>query len=167
LFAFVNLHVLSSTVKSGFPPAPSVLDVVQNQYQTNLGELKENMVMGQSFHSNIEKLDQVAVKFTTFSRYNNCHIIFRLRDTSAPSKDLVTIRLPAIRIKNDAFHIFKFTPLENSKGREYFFLIESPDGRKDHAIGCYYTFLDSYPGGKAFVDNRPLPGDLAFITGRT
>ncbi len=167
LFALVNLHVLGSTVRSAFPPMPSVVDVVQNQFQTTMGELHNPTVIGQSFHCNIENLDQVAVRFTTFGRYNNCHIIFHLRDSSDPTKDLVTISLPAVRMKNDTFHVFKFKPLDHSKGRNYFLMIASPDGREGCSVGCYYTFLNSYSIGTAFVDDRPLPGDLAFITGRS
>jgi hypothetical protein len=162
----MNLHVARHTVMGAFPTAPEVIDVMQNQYQMNSGDLEKGAVVGQSFHSGIKDMDYVAVKLTTFGRYNNCSIVFHLRETTNPKQDIVTIRLPAVNMKNDAFHFFRFEPQVNSRGKEYVFLIESPDGEKGNAVGCYYTLGDAYANGHGFVNGRPVLGDMTFVTGR-
>jgi len=165
VFFLVNLHVLQHTVRKAFPAMPAVVDVIQNQYQSHVGELRMGMVVAQTFRSAISGLDRVAVRFTTFGQYVNSHIVFHLRDAEKPDQDIAMIQIPAAHVKNETFHIFTFNPQPDSKGRAYIFYIESPNAQKGDAISLYYTEFDSYPGGRAFFNGKPLRGDLTFVTG--
>jgi hypothetical protein len=163
-FALVNWHVINSTLRKAYPILPDYIDVVQDKRDGNLGELTEKSSMGQTFQCNISGLDTVAVMFSTFGRYNNSHVVFRLKDMADPGKDLVRITVAADKITDNSFHLFKFPALENSHGRTYLFLIESPDASEGHAVSCFYSANDAYPGGNAVMNNYLLKGDLTFIT---
>jgi len=165
LFGLVNLHVLTGTVRKAFPEMPGRMVAFQKEADGNLGELTGKMVMGQTFRCEADGLDSIAVLLTTFGRYNNCHIVFHLRDLSDPTVDLVTEQVPVLKLQNDTFHFFRFNPLENSGGKNYLFFLESPDAKKGDAISCYYTQKDSYPDGHAILNNLVLKGDLTFLSG--
>ncbi len=165
-FAFLNLSTLFISVRKSFPRLPNVLDVVQNRVQVNFGPLTRASTVGQVFHCSIDGLDQIGVMFTTYNRYNNSHIVFRLRNLNDPARDLFTQRIPASSLRHNTYHIFKFPPQE-SLGRDYLFLLEFPDATESQAVSCFYTVSDTFPGGNAILNNQTLPGDLTFITGRT
>ncbi len=165
LFVAVNLCVLCGVVRKAFSPPPSKLDVIQDKGESHILTLNHSNVVGQTFHCDIDDLDQIAVKFHTRGGYRNCLIIFHLKDASDPETDLARIRLPGSAIKDKAYHIFKFPRLEDSRGKDYVFLIEAVDERGYAGISCIHTKDSVYEEGTALLNGMPLPGDLAFITG--
>lgn len=164
-FAFINLQAVGGTLRSAFPPLPEHIDAVQREADGNLGEMTNKTLIGQIFHCNDDGLDTVAVLLTTFGRYNNSHIVFHLRDLADPTTDLVTQKIAANDLRDNTFHLFRFPPLKQSSGRNYLFLLESPDAKEGQAISCFYAEKDLYPAGNAILNNGLLKGDLAFITG--
>ncbi|GAB4350115.1 MAG: hypothetical protein Kow0099_33500 [Candidatus Abyssubacteria bacterium] len=166
-FASLNFLIICTTVTRAYPRLPRTLDVVQNRVQVNFGPLLKNTMVGQTFRCGIDGLDQIAVMFTTYKRYNNSHIVFRLKDLSEPAEDLFTQKIPAADLRNNTYHIFRFPQQRDSRGRNYLFLLEFPDATESQAVSCFYTVSDTFAGGTAILNNKALPGDLTFITGRT
>lgn len=167
LFVLVNVHVLRSVVQKAFSPPPGKIDVIQTEGESHLLTLDRNNVVGQTFHSTINDLDQIAVKFHARGNYRNCHVIFRLKDAAEPRGNLANIKVPGSVIRDNAYHFFKFPALNNSKGKTYLFLIEGIDERGVAGISCFHTEDDAYKGGMALLNGKPLSIDLTFSTGRT
>ncbi len=165
LLVVVNLQIINGTLSRAFPAVPTYIDGVRRKPDGNLGELTKGNVVGQTFYCNSDGLNTVSVFMTTFGRYNNCHIVFHLRDLSRPAIDVATQEIPAIQIEDNTYYFFTFPPLKDSSAHNYLFLLESPDATHGQAVGCFYIREDSYPGGNAILNNRVLKGDIAFLAG--
>jgi hypothetical protein len=161
----INLHVLYAVLYSAFSPPPKRFDVMQREGRSHRLNLNKSVVIGQTFHCDIDNLDMVAVKFHTRAEYKNCQILFRLKSAANPQTNLVRLIVPGNDVRDEAYHLFKFPALANSKGKDYVFLLEAIDERGFAGINCYHTDGDVYAGGTAIENGRPLPMDLAFVTG--
>jgi hypothetical protein len=164
VFIATNSYVLCAVAHKAFSPPPTRVDVMQNEGQAHLLTLNHNNVVGQTFRCNIDDLDRVAVKFHARGEYRNCQVIFRLRDAAHPKADLARVVVPGNMLVDNAFHFFAFSPREDSRGRDYLFLIEAVDKRGYAGISCFHTERDAYKDGHAIDNGRSLSVDLAFIT---
>lgn len=142
----------------------SMVDVAQDSHDKHVGEIYGPRVVGQTFISRQANLNTVAVFLATSLRENTKDVIFRLRSSPESSVDIVTIVVNARVIRDNQYYEFKFDPIEGSKGKAYYFSIESPDSRPGDAITVWYSSQNRYDEGSAYVDHAQIDGDLRFKT---
>jgi hypothetical protein len=165
LLILINFCALRFVLNKAFSPPPSRIDVMQEKGASHLLTLNQNNVVGQTFRCGIDNLDLVAVKFHARGEYRNCQVVFRIKSAATTQSDLARVVVPGNAVQQGAFHFFTFPALENSKGKDYLFLLEAVDERGFAGISCFHTEDDAYEGGNAIDNGRPLAGDLTFITG--
>jgi len=127
-----------------------------------IGEILGNKTIGQTFLAPYSNLSDVEIQLATYIRVNTHEVIFHLRSVPSSSTDLYTIKLPADKIADNSFHRFSFDPITDSKGRLFYFFIESPNSTSGNAITIWYNKEDAYKDGQAYENGLPLAGDLAF-----
>jgi len=126
------------------------------------GELVAGRRFGQTFRAPFSGLYRVDVLLATYARRNEHPVLFHLSDGPG-GPTLVTIEVEAARIQDNAFHRFVFEPIPDSAGREFYFSLEAPQAEPGNAITVWQTDFDSYPHGRAYIDDSPTEGDLAFV----
>jgi hypothetical protein len=127
-------------------------------------EIQGNITVGQTFLAPYSNLEAIEIGFGTYKRVNTKEVIFHLRSAPSSSTDIYTINLSADKIRNYDFHRFSFDPIKDSKGRSFYFFIESPNSTPGNAITICYNKEDAYKEGQAYENGLPLTGDLAFRT---
>ncbi len=140
------------------------VDNMQYQRSQPVGEICGSYTVGQSFISHYAGLSRIDVFMTTYARRNTQEVTFRLKPDPASPKDIATVTLNAAEIRDGTYHRFSFPPLPDSRGKTYFFAIESPDSTPGDAITAWYSPLDAYPEGAMYVNGQVQDGDLAFRT---
>jgi hypothetical protein len=152
--------LLSAILVSGCAEIP---DAVQSRFSQPVGEIHGFRTVGQTFVAHENGLSRVDVLLATYMRKNTHPVTFRLKQ-SPDATDIATITINAARVKDNAFHQFKFAPIADSKGKSYFFVLESPQSVPGNAITIWHSPDDVYDEGAMIVDGQATQGDLAFRT---
>ncbi|MBI4022498.1 MAG: hypothetical protein HY372_04000 [Candidatus Andersenbacteria bacterium] len=122
------------------------------QYTANTGELTDEAVVGQTLRASRNGLSGIAVKFATYSgRENTKPVLFSLRKSVDEIADVRTAAVPAARLGDNQFHMFRFAPIADSAGQTFFFIIVSPDSRTGDAVTIDIDGRDPYPRGTAYL----------------
>ena len=125
-------------------------------------ELTGPMTFGQSFVSTSGNLYRIDLSTATYARTNSAPVIFHLRSSPTAGSDIYSTAVPGPEIQNDRPTSFLFPPLPDSRGRSYYFFIESPGSEAGNAITVYANENEQYAGGTAYRTGEAVPGDLAF-----
>jgi hypothetical protein len=127
-----------------------------------VGEIIANLAVGQSFYSTSPNLESIDICMATYARINIKDIIFHLKSSPESLSDIVLIKTNAALIENNEYHRFKFSPIKESANRSYYFYIESPDSVPGNAITIWSSKDDVYSQGSAYINSKPINGDLTF-----
>jgi len=125
-------------------------------------ELVGGETFGQSFVCTRDNLYRIDLGTATYARVNSAPVIFRLQSSAETSTDIVSITLPGPDIQNERPTSFVFPPLPDSRGKTFYFYIESPEAVPGDAITVYANAHDQYPDGMAYRNGQVVAGDLAF-----
>jgi len=153
--------LLPAILLSGCAEIP---DAVQSRYSQPVGEIHGSRTVGQTFVAHETGLSRVDVLLATYARKNTHPLTFRLKESPTAADDIATITISAARVKDNAFHQFGFAPIADSKGKSYFFALESPQSVPGDAITIWHEPDDVYDEGAMYVDGQAMGGDLAFRT---
>lgn len=138
------------------------------------GNLLSGESVGQSLVARHDNLSGVELWLGTNSLQNDPsrpEMVVSLYSGSPPERGrlLDTLVLPGgERIRENAWHLFSFAPIPDSRDRAFYVEIESPDGRAAHAITLFSWQAandaggDPYAQGTLYRNGEPVPGDLAF-----
>lgn len=160
--AFVfALMLFSAILLSGCTEIP---DAVQSRYSQPVGEIYGSQTVGQTFVSHENGLSRIDVLLATYARKNTHLVTFRLKESPDAARDIATITINAAKIKDNVFHQFKFAPIIDSKGKSYFFVLESPQSVPGDAITIWHSPDDVYDEGTLHINGQATGGDLAFRT---
>jgi Predicted membrane protein (DUF2142) len=162
-------------------PAAIVLFVLWAGYQATAHRLYENIngvpgellageSLGQSFVAHYDGLAGVEVRIATYGHATDTArstLVLRLRASPDSREDIATASLPPdVALKADDWHLFRFTPIANSRGKPYFLLVETPDGAPGKSMSLFWfqppTTGDPYGEGSAYRNGQATRGDLAF-----
>lgn len=141
------------------------LDIIAAQQGEATGlwdELIGGETFGQSFVCMRDNLYRIDLGTATYARTNSAPLIFHLKSSPGASTDILSVTLPGPEIQNERPTSIVFRPLPDSRGRSYFFYIESPEATPGNAITVYANAHDQYPDGTAYRNGQPVDGDLAF-----
>ena len=160
--ALASIVLLLSAILLG--GCAEVADAVQSRYSDPVGEIHGARTVGQTFVAHDNDLSRVDVLLATYMRKNTHPVTFRLKESPNAADDIATITISAARVKDNAFHQFKFAPIPDSKDKSYFFTVESPESVPGNAITIWHDPGDVYDEGAMYVNGQATGGDLAFRT---
>jgi hypothetical protein len=141
---------------------PEHLDINQDFFDGTVGEILPMKTFGQSFVSHQPNLCRIDVLLATYCRTNTCDLTFRLRAGFSTGEEVAAITVKGITVQDNKWHPFRFPPLLDSKGRTYYFSLESANATPGNALTAY-RYSASEIGG-CYEDGRPGSGSLAFRT---
>ncbi|MDY6868508.1 MAG: hypothetical protein SVT56_11535 [Chloroflexota bacterium] len=146
------------------PPTPS---------QQILGE----RLIGQSFVSPRDKLNRIDLFLQTYERQNTGDILLQLLEISDDNRNnplagtkVFETTFNATIVRDRTWHHFTFPSLENSTGKHYLIVLQSPNSVNGNAITIGGIQQDVYEPGLAFTyapdlgfsELTPVNGDIMF-----
>jgi hypothetical protein len=127
-----------------------------------VGELTGRGSIGQSFVARHNHLHRIDVLVTTFCRRNTRDVIFHLRTSPTATSDLATVRVNASLIADNSYARFVFDPQPDSRGKSYYFCVESPESVPGDAITLWAYRDVSLSNAKLYWNGHTDNGQLAF-----
>lgn len=97
------------------------------------GEIHEKEIVNGEFFSKENNLGIVAIRFNTFHRINDDVIIFKIKE-KGKSGWYYSGKYKVDQFQPDDFFTFGFPIINDSKGKSYFFEIESTQGKYFNAV---------------------------------
>jgi hypothetical protein len=140
----------------------SVLGISQQISNQPVGEIMGETTVGQTFYSISPNLNSIDVDLATYGRVNTKDVLFHLKESPESKNDIATLSINAQKISNNAYYTFKFSTIEDSANKSYYFYLESPNSIPGNAITIWSSKDDVYPQGEKYINSKPAPGDLAF-----
>lgn len=127
-----------------------------------VGELTRGREVGQRFVAMQDDLYRIDVLFATHNRRNTRDIIFHLKEDPTDREDLATVCLNASFLIDQGYASFVFTPQPESRGKSYYFCIESPESIPGDAVALW-TYRDANVAGTTLTwKGRATSGHLVF-----
>lgn len=143
--------IAAGAVASNFIPA---LDTgfKHEQYTANAGELTVDTLVGQTFTAQENNLASVRVMFATYSGRNNTEPVrFYLRSSIHSKDDIRTAQVKPSELGDNRLHAFRFEPIPDSAGKQYFFFVVSPASTPGNAVTIDLDTRDPYYSGSAYI----------------
>jgi 4-amino-4-deoxy-L-arabinose transferase-like glycosyltransferase len=117
-------------------------------FNRSVGEIYGQREVGQTFESVKSNLSAVSFKIATFGdRENNKDVIFELRKGISDKEPLRTVTVNAKNFSDHRFYQFNFSPVADSKDKNFYVSLRSPESFEGNAITIDYKNEDVY-GGK-------------------
>lgn len=136
------------------------LDITPNN-QPTVNIYQEEKV-GQTFISKRNSLARIDIMLGTHGRTNNQDVIFILREKQPERKVIRRITFNASTIVNNLYYPLEFKPLRMSKGKEYTFILESPESTYENSICAWTNTNNIYREGAYIYNNSAVGGDIIF-----
>lgn len=86
-------------------------------------------------------------------------VVLHLRSDPASATDLARVEISA---GGQPAAYWRFPPIPDSRGREFYLLVEAPRTTADHPLRLRGVAHDVYTPGSAYADGLLWPGDLTF-----
>jgi len=74
------------------------------------------------------------------------------------------LQVSASQIRHNLFHTFVFPIINSSRGKSFYFYLESTAADADSAVYFQYDNTGRYWAGRMYVDDLPYQGSLSFKT---
>jgi glycosyltransferase involved in cell wall biosynthesis len=136
--------------------------VLAEHQATLAGDFTAGATHGQSFVRGSGALYRIDVLFATFNRLNAARLRFHLC-RMAPAgygDDILTMEIPAARLRDNRFFSFVFPRLDPDPKAEYAFWLESPDATDTTTVAVWKTPAGEPAARRRFVNGRPVSGQL-------
>jgi hypothetical protein len=140
-----------------------VLDVTCRREDGVLGELQPGKEVAQTFRCTQANLTAIAVKAALYGRANACSLELSLYQEGA-KEPLQRVRQSVQEANDNDWLVFRFSPMRDSSGRDYRFVLTSPDAGPGNACGLYHAQESAYRDGKLQTNGRAGKGALVFQT---
>jgi glycosyltransferase involved in cell wall biosynthesis len=129
-----------------------------------IGEITGRRCVGQSFVAQRDDLHRIDVLMSTQGRRNTRDVIFHLRESPTAREDLAQVRINASLLSNDSYARFVFEPQSASRGKTFYFCIESPESVPGDAIALWAYRQVDLPNTTLCHNGRVMDGQLIFGT---
>ncbi len=144
---------------------------IQEDHALNSGELMGATTIGQTIVATRNDLSGIGVMIATYSGRDNTHpVVLHVRDSVRATNDIRTVSVPANKFGDNQFYNFLFSPIQNSKGKTYFFAIDSPESIHGNAIAIDINNQDTYQQGTAYIihtqNNAPITDSIVQKSGK-
>ncbi|MGM1021336.1 MAG: hypothetical protein ACQEXV_12465 [Bacillota bacterium] len=138
------------------------ISILQETGSKTVGEITEGLEFGQTFQADVNDLSGVSIKLATYMRENTGDVTVGLR-LVGDHKDIYSATVDAKSIQDNQFFKLRFPPIKNSKGKKYYFYVNST-GTQGHSITAYKADNNPYKQGEMFINNKKqTQDDLTFI----
>lgn len=141
-----------------------IVDSQQDESNFAVGEITEGVEIGQTFYCSHNHLTRIKVMLATFKRKNNQEVIFHLKKSPADDDDIHTETFDASSLVDNAYRSFDFPPIPDSKGKKFYFSLESPHSKNGNAITAWAMDVNRYDKGALYMNRKKSNGDLRFKT---
>jgi len=118
--------------------------------------------IGQTFIAQRDHLVRIDVLMGTHERVNDREITFTLRERKPKNRILRRTTFNAAEVIDNRYHPVRFDPVRDSKGKEYYFLFNSPESTPDNSVCIWMNEDNIYPDGQYRYRHDPQMGDLVF-----
>lgn len=120
--------------------------------------------IGQTFHATKDNLAGIGLLLTTYHRQNNGTVSFHLQEAEkiGTQEFLGSVEVAAAKIQDNQWFTVVFPPISNSKGQEYYILVESDSADPLNAIAAWVKKGNPYRTGYLNQAGQPIDGDLSF-----
>lgn len=135
----------------------------QSTQNGSTGEVKGDISVGQTFMARKNNLNEIKVRLVNYWNLDSGELILHMREFSKPGEELVRVKSPITDPIINEWLSFSFPPIEDSKGKTYYFHIEAPQPAEEKSFGVWRSTDDRYEGGASYRNDREEEGDLAFI----
>jgi 4-amino-4-deoxy-L-arabinose transferase-like glycosyltransferase len=116
-------------------------------FNRSVVEIYGQKEVGQTFESTKNNLSAVSFKIATFgTRENNKDVIFELRRKIDDNDVLRTVVVNARNFTDHRFYQFNFSPVVDSKGKNFYASLRSPESFEGNAVTIDYKNNDVYGG---------------------
>ena len=154
---------LSSLNGYGGPLDHLALDVTCRQEDSEPAKLVPGRSVTQSFRVSAPNLAAVAVKVALFGTQNPASLEMSLHEEGT-DKALQTIRISLLDVQDNSWAVFRFAPLADSAGKQYRFVISSPDSTNGPIAALHCSQASFYEEGRLQLNGKASRGSLVFQT---
>ena len=126
--------------------------------KTSLGEIVKNTEIKQSVFCYENNLSGLNIFFSTFNRVNKSNLIVEIQN----SRNLNVVRKVAINLKNlkdNSYFTVKFDPILNSKFKNYYICLKSPNSVAGNAVT---TWMGENSRFFVMINNKRINGSMVF-----
>lgn len=128
-------------------------------FTQHVGEITGGMEVGQTVVPASNNWSEIEIGMATFSSRNNTKdIIFHVRERIDSDQDIRTVVVNAGDILDSEWQRFKFEPIPDSQGQEYYIAVTSPDSVIGDAVTIKYTTKDILSGDFVWRRDELVPG---------
>src|SRR4029450_37114 len=106
-------------------------------------------------------LSAIAVKAALYGRANACSLELLLCG-DGDDRPIQRVRQSVQEANDNSWVVFRFPPVADSAGRDYRFVLSSPDAAPGNACGLYHSRESTYREGKMQTNGRAGKGALVF-----
>ncbi|MCE9643575.1 MAG: glycosyltransferase family 39 protein [Candidatus Andersenbacteria bacterium] len=143
----------------------------QEDHALNSGELTGTNAIGQTIVAQKNNLSGIGVIIATYSGRDNTHpVTLHLRNSVSAGNDIRTVSASPTKFGDNQFYNFLFPAIADSKGKTYFFLVDSPESVKGNAIAIDLNNKDTYLHGTGYVihtaNNAPATDNIIQRSGK-
>jgi hypothetical protein len=118
--------------------------------------------VGQAFVAPMDGLYRIEVVLVPAPEDTDRPLILHLTAGPTAQEDLYTAEFSTTEIDPATALGFEFGPIRDSKGREFFFYLESPGTDLEEAPSVRFSPNSTLEPADAYLNGEPLAGDLAF-----
>jgi hypothetical protein len=136
------------------------LDIAPNTVPSP--KILSGVTVGQTFIAKKNNLARIDVKMGTYDRVNDRDIIFELWAMNPKKKLAFKKTFNASGAVNNRYNTFKFKPIKDSEGREFYFLFYSPESTDENSISIWMNKANIYRQGSFHLNDILSKGDLVF-----
>ncbi|HMA37792.1 MAG TPA: hypothetical protein VKY74_25285, partial [Chloroflexia bacterium] len=140
-----------------------VLDVRQEASSgQTVGEIRGPAQPGQTFVAGQDNLARIVVLGATYGGQARGPLIFHLKRDPAAATDLVTRRLDAARLPDNAYWTISFPPIRQARGQSFYFYFDAPAASPGQGATLWYNAAGGYSAGSRTAGGVRVAGDLVF-----
>lgn len=126
------------------------------------GEILPGQEAGQTFLCTEDGLSAIGVLMALYARRNRGTLEFRLYEGVPEGRPIRVAWARMEEIRGNVHHLFRFDPVQGSRGKRFAFTLRSPDARPGNAVTVWAHPTGRYPEGQRLENGKPLEGDLGF-----
>lgn len=123
-----------------------------------------NSHVGQVFTAPFTGLYRIEVYAATIPTANLSQVSLHLRSGLGAESELHVAKLESAGLQEGDPVSIEFEPQRDSKGREYYFYVESASPAENDGITLRYGPQSILDGATATLDEQPIAGNLEFLT---
>jgi len=120
--------------------------------------------VGQAWTAPLPGLYRIEVSLQPPATGASRPLSFHLRGGVDATSDLWTATLDPGQIASGSPYAFEFEPLRDSRGKPFYFYLESPESQPGEAVRVVYGPTSVLDGSSAYVNGQQVAGNLVFQT---